>query len=227
MEVSKSLIKLYGPGIPIALRILRRIKTELVAGKNADLLTKIAQAHPYIGEEADYEFIWKDVPNTSDILLLIEELDTKLLQTEAKFTITTKVPEEDILIYNFNSPEIKGAAYTFLRIYGPSLSQAIKLLNTVVTYKVPGIQPSKGILLGKYDFVIEWLRIPTVNDIISLLEQIDSILKITGVIYKVTTKSKLKLHTDPQDKNQEKPIMEIGAPSPSFTIETDVENNKV
>ena len=226
MEVSKSLIKLYGPGIPIALRILRRIKTELGTGDSADLVSKIAQAHPYIGEEADYEFIWKNTPSTSDILLLIEELDAKLLPTEAKFTITTKVPEEDILIYNFNSPEITGAAYTFFRIYGPSLSQAFNILNKEVTDKIPGIQPSKGILLGKYDFVIEWLRIPNVNDIINLLEHIDSVLKVTGVTYKVTTKSKLKLHTDPRDKTQEKPIMEIGAPSPSFTIETGSEDSK-
>ena len=64
------------------------------------------------------------------------------------------------------------------------------------------------------------------SDIIGLLERIDSVLKDTGVTYNVTTKSKLKLHTDPLDKKQEKQIMEIGAPSPSFTIETGSDNNK-
>ncbi len=221
-----SLIKLYGPGIPFALRILEHFKAELVTGKNMKLVSKIAHARPYIGEEADYEFVWKNVPKTLDILSLIEILDEKLVESEAKYSITTKVPEEDILIYNFDSPKVKGVAYTFFRIYGPSLSQAVNILNNEITDKIPGIQPSKGILLGKYDYVIEWLRIPSVSDIIGLLERIDSVLKETGVIYNVTTKSKLKLHTDPLDKNQEKPIMEIGAPSPSFTIETVSDDNK-
>ncbi len=226
MEISKSLIKLYGPGIPLALRILRRVKTELAKGEKSALIAKIARAHPYIGEEADYEFIWSNIPSTSDIISLIEELDTRLLETEAKFTITTKVPDKDKLIYDFNSPEITGAAYTFFRIYGPSLSKAINLLNTAIKYKNSEIRPSKGILLGKYDYVIEWLRIPTVNDIVTLLEHIDTVLKVTGVTYKVTTKSKLKLHSDPRDKHQKRPIMEIGAPSPSFSVETGVPDDK-
>ncbi|PWI47189.1 hypothetical protein CEE45_12865 [Candidatus Heimdallarchaeota archaeon B3_Heim] len=226
MEKSMSLIKLYGPGIPFALRILEHFKAELVTGKNSEFLSKISQAHPYIGEEADYEFVWKNVPETLDILSLIEILDEKIAESEAKYSITTKVPEEDILIYNFDSPKVKGVAYTFFRIHGPSLSKAINILNKEITNKIPGIQLSKGILLGKYDYVIEWLRIPTVSDIIGLLERIDSVLKDTGVTYNVTTKSKLKLHTDPLDKKQEKQIMEIGAPSPSFTIETGSENNK-
>jgi hypothetical protein len=222
MEVSKSLIKLYGPGIPAALRVLRHVRAELTKGKHSDLTGKIARAHPYIGEEADYEFIWSIIPETTDILSLIEELDEKLLSSEAKFTITTLVPEQDKLIYDFNSSEITGAAYTFFRIYGPSLSKAFNLLNSTVLYQNTGVKPSKGILLGKYDFVMEWLRIPTVNDIVDLLEQIDDVLKVTGVNYKVTTRSKLKLHSDPQDKSRKRPIMEIGAPSPSFSVETGV-----
>jgi hypothetical protein len=151
---------------------------------------------------------------------LIKELDAKLGVTDAKYCITTKVPDKDVLVYNFDSSEIKGVAYTFFRIYGPSLSQAIDILNKKISEKILDIRPSKGILLGKYDYVIEWLRIPTVNEIIVLLEQIDDVLKETGVTYKVTTKSKLKLHSDPNDKMKEKPIMEIGAPSPSFSVDT-------
>jgi len=225
MDTSKSLIKLYGPEIPAALRVLRRIKAELTKEKKSDLVSKIARAHPYIGEEADYEFIWNTIPETADILSLIEELDEKLLHTGAKYTITTKIPDEDKLIYDFHSPEIKGAAYTFLRVYGPNLSQAIRSLNNKISEKKLDIQPSKGILLGKYDYVIEWLHIPTVNEIIVLLEQIDDVLRETGVIYKVTTRSKLKLHSDPNDRKQKKPIMEIGAPSPSFSVDTSSGND--
>jgi hypothetical protein len=220
MRKSASLVKLFGPGIPFALRILERFKAELVTGQNLKLLSKIARAHPYIGEEADYEFVWKDIPKTSDILLLIKDLDDKLGETEAKYSITTKVPEKNVLIYNFDSPEVKGVAYTFFRIYGPSISQAVDILNKEISEKILDIQTSKGILLGNYDYVIEWLRIPTVNEIIVLLEQIDAVLKGTGVTYNVTTRSKLKLHTDPLDKTHERPIMEIGAPAPSFTVET-------
>ena len=221
MDTSVSQIKLYGPGIPLALRKLEELTVGLMTGKYLDLTSKIAHAKPYIGEEADYQFVWKEIPEKNDIISLIKLLDEIFIENETRYTITTKVQESDILIYNFDSPEVKGVAYTFLRIYGPSLAKAIAILELEIAGKLPGIQPgSRGILIGKYDYVIEWLNIPTVNEIITLLDKIDSALKKAGVIYKITTKSKLKLHTDPRDKDKPKQMLQFGTPSPSFTVET-------
>jgi hypothetical protein len=221
MDTSVSQIKLYGPGIPLAFRKLEELTVGLMTGKYPNLTSKIAMAKPYIGEIADYQFVWKEYPKKNDVITLIELLDDIFKENETRYTITTKVPESDVLIYNFDSPEVTGVAYTFLRLYGPSLAKAIEILETEITGKISGVQPdSRGILIGKYDYVIEWLNIPTVNDIITLLDKIDTALKEAGVLYKVTTKSKLKLHTDPRDKDKPKQMLQFGTPSPSFTVET-------
>ena len=224
MENSASLIRLFGPGISSALRKLEELTVGLKTGKFPNLVTKIANGKPYIGEEADYQFIWKDVPKKSDIIHLIELLDEHFKENKARYTITTLLPdiEMDDLIYDFHSPNVAGVAYTLLRIYGPSLGEAIRILETEIAGKIEGIQPdSRGVLIGKYDYVIEWLHIiPTVNDIIALLDKIDVALKKSGVTYKVTTRSKLKLHTDPRDKEKPKQMLQFGTPPPSFSVET-------
>ena len=221
METSISQIRIFGPGISLALRKLEEITVGFMTGKYPALATKIIHAKPYIGEEADFQFVWKDDPEKSDVISLIKLLDSIFKESKARYTITTKVPEIDILIYNFDSPEVTGVAYTFLRIYGPNLAEAVRILDSEITGKISGIQPdSRGILIGKYDYVIEWLQIPTVNDIIDLLDKMDFALKSSDAIYKVTTKSKLKLHTDPRDKNKPKQVLQLGTPSPSFTVET-------
>jgi hypothetical protein len=230
MENSTSLIRLFGPGISLALRKLEELTVSLKTGKYPDLTTKIANGKPYIGEEADYQFIWKEIPKKSDILNLIELVDDHFKENEAKYTITTLLPdiEMDDLIFDFHSPKVAGVAYTLLRIYGPNLGEAIRILETEVAGKIDGIQPdSRGILIGKYDYVIEWLHlIPTVNDIIDLLDKIDTALKRSGVTYKVTTRSKLKLHTDPRDKDKPKQMLQFGSPPPSFSVETGKKSEK-
>ncbi len=221
MEIVVSQIRIFGPGISLALRKLGELTIGLMADKYPALVTKIAHAKPYIGEEADFQFIWKNNPEKNDVVSLIELLDTVFKESKARYTITTKVPQIDTLIYNFDSPEVTGVAYTFLRLYGPSLAEAVRILDTEITGKISGIQPdSRGILFGKYDYVIEWLQIPAFVDIIDLLDKMDFALKDTGVTYKVTTKSKLKLHTDPHDKDKPKQILQFGIPSPSLIVET-------
>jgi hypothetical protein len=226
MEPSVSKIQIFGPGISLALRKLEELTLGLMTGKYPALATKIAHANPFIGEEADFQFIWKKKPEKNDVYSLIELLDNLFQESEAKFTITTKVPTVDVLIYNFNSPEVTGVAFTFLRIYGPSLAEAVKILDREITGKISGIQTdSRGVLIGKYDYVIEWLQIPTFSDIIDLLDKIDIALKSSGVTYRVTTKSKLKLYTDPRDKDKPKQILRVGTPSPSLSV--DPGNNSV
>ncbi|MHA2174876.1 MAG: hypothetical protein ACXABI_08600 [Candidatus Hodarchaeales archaeon] len=224
METAASQIRLFGPGISVALRKLEELTIGLMSGKYPELVSKIMSGKPYIGEEADYQFIWKDVPKKSNILFLIELIDNFFKENDAKYTITTLLPgsETDSLIYDFNSPEVTGVAYTFLRIYGPCLGEAIRILDTEIAGKIDGIQPdSRGVLIGKFDYVIEWLHIiPMVNDIINLLDKIDLALKKSGVTYSVTTRSKLKLHTDPRDKDKPKQILQVGAPAPSLIIDT-------
>ncbi|MFX0171316.1 MAG: hypothetical protein ACFE9L_05300 [Candidatus Hodarchaeota archaeon] len=196
METSISRIKLFGPGIPLAMKQLEEFTVELVAGKYSALTSAITHARHYIGEEADYEFIWAINPTTDEVFVLVQHIDEVLkINTQAKYTITTNLPNQKDLIESFESSEVSGVAFTFFRLYGPSISQAIELLNLNIT-NIPEIRTTTGILIGSYDYAIEWLHIPTIVEIISLLEEIDRILIGTGVTYTVATKSKLKTHSD-------------------------------
>jgi hypothetical protein len=196
MDTSISRIKLFGPGIPLALKRLEEFTIELVAGKYTGLNSKITYAKPYIGEEADYEYIWVGTPTTDEVFVLVQHID-KILKTNrhTKYTITTKLPNQKDLIESFESSEVSGVAFTFFRLYGPSISQAVELLNLNIA-NIPEIRTTTGILIGSYDYAIEWLHIPTIVEIIALLEEIDRILEGTGITYKIATKSKLKTHSD-------------------------------
>jgi hypothetical protein len=196
MDTSISRIRLFGPGIPLALKRLEEFTVELVVGKYTGLTSKITHARPYIGEEADYEYIWVGTPTTDEVFVLVQHID-KILKTNChtKYTITTKLPNQKDLIESFESSEVSGVAFTFFRLYGPSISQAVELLNLNIT-NIPEIRTTTGILIGSYDYAIEWLHIPTIVEIIALLEDIDRILEGTGITYKIATKSKLKTHSD-------------------------------
>ncbi len=218
MDSSVSQVKLYGPGIPAALKQLEKIASDLMLGKYDN---KITLAKPFIGDAADYEFVWEGVPTNEETLDFIELLDKLILECHpTKYTITTRIPDSDPLLSRFDSPEVTGIAYTFLRIYGPSLNQAIRHLNEKITERIKGIKSTTGVLLGAKDYAIEWLHIPSVNDIIALLTEIDNVLSETGCVYKVSTKSKLKTRSDPSDKIKSERTLQIDSPPPVISVDT-------
>jgi hypothetical protein len=45
-----------------------------------------------------------------------------------------------------------------------------------------------GQRLGDYDFFFEWFREPTVDELNSLIQRIDDVLKPLGVKYTITSK---------------------------------------
>ena len=218
MNTSVSQIKLYGPGIPLALKKLEQFAAKIMIGEYD---TKITVAKPFIGEKADYEFIWEGIPTIEETLSFIEQLDKLILECDpTRYTITSRKPEKEPLISSFNSSEVKGIAYTFLRLYGPSISRAVRLLNEKITERIKGIKSTTGLLIGTQDYAIEWLHIPVVNDIIILLEEIDNVIKGTGCTYKVSTKSKLKTHSEPTDKLKSELTLQINSPPPVISAET-------
>lgn len=218
MDTSVSQVKLFGPGIPGALKKMEKFASELMLGQHD---VKINLAKPFIGEKADYEFVWEGVPTTEETISFIELLDKIILECHpTKYTITTRIPEREPLFFSFDSPEVTGIAYTFLRLYGPSISKALRILKDQISEHIAGIKSITGILLGSQDFAIEWLHIPTVTDIINLLEEIDGVLKDSGCTYKVSTKSKLKTRSDPSDKMKSEKTLQIDSPPPVISVET-------
>ncbi len=101
---------------------------------------------------------------------------------------------EDVL-NQIETSTTEDIALTFVPLFGPSISSAINTLNENIE-NIPGIKSITGELLGRYDYAFEWLRVPDEDDIIGLVDAMDSILKESGVIYNIATKSKLKKFKD-------------------------------
>ena len=103
---------------------------------------------------------------------------------------------------------------SYVKLYGPSLSKGLKKLEELISNKEEmsgkeiltpsqterhGLEPTliKGLgiipkqsktTVGEYDFVIEWLKDPMVEDIKTLIKTIDNALKGTGCSYMITTR---------------------------------------
>jgi hypothetical protein len=189
------------------LKKLEEFAAELIAGDYEKLSSKISQARTYIGEEADFQFIWEAIPTTADVLSLLVLLD-KIFESEcqAKYTVTTSSPETNDIIKRLNSSKVIGEAF--------SLDSNIS--------NIPGIKGASGVLIGKYDYAVEWIQIPSFNDIIGLIEELDKLLEPTGVTYKISTKSKLKTHSDPSEREKLKSERQLllRDPPPSISIDT-------
>ncbi|MHA1972477.1 MAG: hypothetical protein ACTSW1_05780 [Candidatus Hodarchaeales archaeon] len=175
---------ILGPGLPEIISKLSNI------GNNGDLGDNFLQAGPSIGQEADFEFKWKDNPSFEETFQLVKLIDSILENTGVRYTVTSSTSRN--LIQQFSKTG-DSEAFTFLRLYGPSTSKAIEVLNSN-TNDLPGIKRSTGgEIIGEFDYALEWIFVPEVKDIIHLLERLDTILKSTGVLYRSTTKSKVNI----------------------------------
>ncbi|MFX0182409.1 MAG: hypothetical protein ACFE95_04925 [Candidatus Hodarchaeota archaeon] len=193
----KTEVILFGPGISTALRKLAELHENFEYGEN------IAHSRPNVGEDADYKILWKKYPTPEETLALVKHLDEVFADSGCKYAVTSETKGGGDILAQIETSKGEDVALTFVRLIGPSISQAIELLNKNIA-KFPGIKAITGELIGRYDYAFEWLRIPDVNDIISLSEMMDRTLAETGVIYNIATKSKLKtIHLPPKDVEKE------------------------
>ena len=182
--MSTTQIKLYGPGISQALEKVKSLD------ESKEWKPKILHSGEYIGEIADFEIIWKEVPTAEVIFALVKYLDEAFLDSTCRYTVTTNKPKMEDIFQQLAASKQNDLALTFLRLIGPSISQAIEVLKENIT-EFPGIKGITGELIGRYDYSFEWSRIPDQEDIMALIDKLDLILKDTGVIYTAATKSKL------------------------------------
>jgi hypothetical protein len=190
MSINTTKIKLYGPGISHALKELYRLDES-----KSELKSRIHHSGVYIGEVADFEITWKEKPTIEETLVLVKHLDEVFREIKCRYTVTSSTLEMKDILEQIESSTTEDIAITFVRIIGPSISTALNILNdNIETF--PGIKSVTGVLLGRYDYAFEWLRVPDENDIVSLTERIDHVLKESGVIYTITTRSKLSQFKD-------------------------------
>ncbi len=189
-------IKLLGPQIHTAIEKLAQLSETLK--EHSSLKTKVYSHGKAIMGEIDFTFEWISTPTIEDLMELVFLIDHSFEGLLTRYTITTKNKEitnlEEIIE---TTPNI---AYSLLKFYGPSISEAIQAMNRLVD-QTPllreGIIDNKPLtLIGEFDFALQWSRYPETDEIISFLEKIDEILAPTGVWYTITTKGHLVVKKD-------------------------------
>jgi len=202
MNLATTQIKIYGPGISEGLQKLDELE------KNKDLRPRIKYSGIHIGEEADYEILWNEVPTPEESLDLVKYFDEIFTECNCRYTVSTNNPKAKDVIAQIEASKNQDIAFTFIRLIGPSISKAIEILNENISDLV-GVKSITGELIGRYDYTFEWIRIPLTDDILRLSEKTDQILKDTGVIFTFSTKSKTRIITIPQierDRSVTNPI---------------------
>ncbi|MFX0124221.1 MAG: hypothetical protein ACFFAE_11335 [Candidatus Hodarchaeota archaeon] len=179
------MVKLYGPGLSNALTELEDLS------KTFEHKNNIRYTGPFVGEEADYIILWQNYPTPEETLALVKHLDLTFASCGCKYSVSTEPAKGEDVFEQIEASEAEDLALTFVRLIGPSISQAIEVLNKHIA-DFPGIKPLPGELIGRYDYAFEWARIPDVQDIIRLSEIMDQLLGETGAFYNIATKSKLK-----------------------------------
>lgn len=78
---------------------------------------------------------------------------------------------------------------SFIRLYGPSLSEALKILNIMPLGALELIVDCSDGVRGEYDWCFEWVeQKPDYRQFIKLIELLDNYLPTTGVMYTIETK---------------------------------------
>jgi len=189
-------IKLFGPQIHKALEKL--IKLSETLKEHSSLKSKVYSHGKAIMGDIDFAFEWITKPTIDDLMELVTLIDHAFEGLLTRYSITTKnkkiVNLEEVIE---STPNI---AYSFLKFYGPSISEAIQAMTRLVDQtpllKEGNIDNKPLTLIGDYDFALKWSRYPETDDIVSFLKKIDKILASSGVWYTITTKGHLVVKED-------------------------------
>ena len=183
MQDNTSNLRIYGPGLPTAIKQLqtleKKVTEELPISKGA------VNIGPY-----DYIFYWEKPPTPEPLLTLIEHIDEAFTGTPARFSITTEGYHTSRLTAEIDRRALN-TIFSFMRIQGPSLSKAVRAIESVVeevrnTNTLESLKSS--VLVGEWDYAFEWDHFPTFDEIHNLLAAIDKLVAPTGASYTITTK---------------------------------------
>ena len=80
-------------------------------------------------------------------------------------------------------------ARSFIRLYGPTLREAFKILNIMPLGALELIVDCSDGVRGEYDWCFEWVeQKPDYRQFMKLIELLDEYLATTGVMYTIETK---------------------------------------
>jgi hypothetical protein len=183
MQDNTSNLRICGPGLPEAIEKLKELEKKVV-----DLLSiekGVVNIGPY-----DYIFYWEEPPTPEPLLTLIRHIDDTFAGGTARYSITTEGYYTRRLTAEIDRRALN-TIFSFIRIQGPSLTKALKAIESVVdevenTNTLESLKSS--VLVGEWDYAFEWDHYPSLDEIHDLLSAIDKLVAPTGAKYTITTK---------------------------------------
>ncbi len=180
----KSNVRLYGPRIPEALDRLVELASQI-----EDI--PIARGEITFGKY-DFCFHWKKDPKPEPLWSLLEKIDDTLTSLPTKYSLTTESRHTSRVTAEMGQrEEAHHTIFSFIRIHGPSISKAIRVIEQVIqemelTRTIQKLKSS--ILIGEFDYAFEWDKWPSSDEIVAVLNAIDEKIESTGAIYSIATK---------------------------------------
>ena len=183
MQENTSNLCIFGPGLPEVIKKLQeltiRVKDEL----------PISKGEVNIGGH-DFIFYWEKSPSPEPLLKLIEYIDDAFSDLPARYTITTEGFYTSRITAEIDRRALN-TIFSFVRIHGPSLSEAVRAIEKVVeevetTNTLQSLKSS--VLVGEWDYAFEWDHFPSLEELHSLMAAVDKLVGPTGARYKMVTK---------------------------------------
>ncbi|MHA1946437.1 MAG: hypothetical protein ACW97W_10065 [Candidatus Hodarchaeales archaeon] len=183
MQDNTSNLRICGPGLPEAIERLKELEKKVV--DQLPIEKGVVNIGPY-----DYIFYWKKPPTPEPLLALIRQIDDAFTGTTARYSITTEGYYTRRLTAEIDRRALN-TIFSFIRIQGPSLTKALKAIESVVdevenTNTLESLKSS--VLVGEWDYAFEWDHFPSLDEIHDLLSAIDKLVAPTGAKYSITTK---------------------------------------
>ena len=183
MQDNTSNLRICGPGLPEAIEKLKELEKKVV--DQLPIEKGVVNIGPY-----DYIFYWKKPPTPEPLLALIRQIDDAFTGTTARYSITTEGYYTRRLTAEIDRRALN-TIFSFIRIQGPSLTKALKAIESVVdevenTNTLESLKSS--VLVGEWDYAFEWDHYPSLDEIHDLLSAIDKLVAPTGAKYSITTK---------------------------------------
>ena len=183
MQDNTSNLRICGPGLPEAIEKLKELEKKVV--DQLPIEKGVVNIGPY-----DYIFYWKKPPTPEPLLALIRQIDDAFTGTTARYSITTEGYYTRRLTAEIDRRALN-TIFSFIRIQGPSLTKALKAIESVVdevenTNTLESLKSS--VLVGEWDYAFEWDHFPSLDEIYDLLSAIDKLVAPTGAKYSITTK---------------------------------------
>lgn len=183
MQDNTSNLRICGPGLPEAIEKLKELEKKVV--DQLPIEKGVVNIGPY-----DYIFYWKKPPTPEPLLALIRQIDDAFTGTTARYSITTEGYYTRRLTAEIDRRALN-TIFSFIRIQGPSLTKALKAIESVVdevenTNTLESLKSS--VLVGEWDYAFEWDHFPSLDEIHDLLSAIDKLVAPTGAKYSITTK---------------------------------------